>query len=98
IVIYTLSLHDALPICNVSVRLRADERDFIKQPATAQIAINAPQTADFWYGNSPNRVSGTLKASGIVQWNGAIADGWFNVYGSNLDRKSTRLNSSHVAS
>src|SRR5205814_4568785 len=35
-------------------------------------------------GNSPNRVSGTLNASGIVQWNGATADGWFNVDGSKL--------------
>src|SRR5205807_5527716 len=58
--------------------------DFIKQPATIQIAISAPQTADFWNGNSQNRVSGALDASGTIQWNGAIADGWFNVYGANL--------------
>src|SRR5438105_1929254 len=69
---------------NASIRLRAAEKDFLKQPATIQIAINAPQTADFWNGNSQNRVSGALNASGIVQWNGAIADGWFNVYGANL--------------
>ena len=71
-------------VSNASVRLRADEKDFIKQPATIQIAIDAPETADFWNGNSLNRVSGTLNASGIVQWNGAVADGWFNVYGSKL--------------
>ncbi len=71
-------------VSNASVRLRADEKDFIKQPATIQVAIDAPETADFWNGNSPNRVSGTLNASGIVQWNGAVADGWFNVYGSKL--------------
>src|SRR5437870_10081397 len=69
---------------NATVRLRADEKDYIKQPATVRIAVNAPQTADFWNGNSPNRVSGALNASGIVQWDGATADGWFNVYGSNL--------------
>ncbi|PYL87156.1 MAG: hypothetical protein DMF16_10730, partial [Verrucomicrobia bacterium] len=71
-------------VSNASVRLRADEKDFIKQPATIQVAIDSPETADFWNGNSPNRVSGTLNASGIVQWNGAVADGWFNVYGSKL--------------
>src|SRR5437868_6386975 len=71
-------------VSNASVRLRADEKDFIKQPATIQVAIDAPETADFWNGNSPNRVSGTLNASGIVQWNGAVADGGFNVYGSKL--------------
>ncbi|HEY1894207.1 MAG TPA: hypothetical protein VGG52_06610, partial [Chthoniobacterales bacterium] len=71
-------------VSNASVRLRADEKDFIKQPATIQIAIDAPETTDFWNGNSPNRVSGTLNASGIVQWNGAVADGWFTVYGSKL--------------
>ena len=60
---------------NASIRLRAAEKDFVKQPATIQIAITAPQTADFWNGNSQNRVSGALNASGIVQWNGAIADG-----------------------
>ncbi|HET7227849.1 MAG TPA: hypothetical protein VFJ55_04345, partial [Chthoniobacterales bacterium] len=69
---------------NGSMRLRADEKDFFKQPATIQVLINAPETADFWSENSPNRVSGTLNASGVVQWNGAIADGWFNVYSSNL--------------
>ena len=69
---------------NGSMRLLGGEKDFTKQPATVQLAINAPQTADFWNGNSPNRVSGMLNASGIVQWNGATADGWFNVYGSNL--------------
>jgi hypothetical protein len=71
-------------VSNASVRLRAGEKDFIKQSATIQIAIDAPQTADYWNGNSPNRVSGTLNASAIVQWNGAMADGAFNVYGSNL--------------
>src|SRR5205823_2588347 len=71
-------------VSKASVRLRADEKDFIKQPATIQIAIDAPQTADFWNGNSPNRVTGTLNAAGIVQWNGATADGWFSVYGTNL--------------
>src|SRR5258708_38602530 len=71
-------------VSNASVRLRADEKDFIKQPATIQVAIDAPETADFWNENSPNRVSGTLNASGILQWNGAVADGWFNVYGSKL--------------
>src|SRR5207249_4185945 len=71
-------------VSNASVRLRADEKDFIKQPATIQVAIDSPETADFWNGNSANRVSGTLNASGIVQWNGAVADGWFNVYGSKL--------------
>src|SRR5205085_1097294 len=71
-------------VSNASVRLRAAEKDFIKQPATIQIAIDAPETADFWNGNSPNRVSGTLNASGVVQWNGAVVDGWFNVYGSKL--------------
>src|SRR5438067_6889227 len=71
-------------VSNASVRLRADEKDFIKQPATIQVAIDSPETADFWNGNSPNRVSGTLNASGIVQWNGAVADGGFNVYGSKL--------------
>ena len=69
---------------NGSMRLRADEKDFFKQPATIQVLINAAETADFWSENSPNRVSGTLNASGVVQWNGAIADGWFNVYSSNL--------------
>jgi hypothetical protein len=67
-----------------SVRLLADEKDFTKQPAAIQFAINAPQTGDFWNGNSPNRVNGVFNASGNVQWNGAIADGWFNVYGTNF--------------
>src|SRR5207253_8622279 len=54
------------------------------QPTTIQFAINAPQTSDLWNGNSPNRVTGVFNASGSARWNGAIADGWFNVYGTNL--------------
>jgi TamB, inner membrane protein subunit of TAM complex/AsmA-like C-terminal region len=71
-----------------SVRLLADEKDFTKQPATIQFVINAPQTGDFWNGNSPNRVTGVFNASGSVRWNGAIADGWFNVYGTNLQARN----------
>ncbi|HKR54592.1 MAG TPA: translocation/assembly module TamB domain-containing protein, partial [Chthoniobacterales bacterium] len=67
-----------------SVRLLANEKDFTKQPATFQFAINAPQTGDFWNGNSPNRITGVFNASGGARWNGAIANGWFNVYGTNL--------------
>src|SRR5207244_2691544 len=78
-------------VSNASVRLRADEKDFIKQSATIQVAIDAPETADFWNGNSPNRVSGTLNASGILQWNGAVADGGFNVYGSKLQIRNLSL-------
>ncbi|PYL46691.1 MAG: hypothetical protein DMF40_11370 [Verrucomicrobia bacterium] len=71
-----------------SVRLLADEKDFTKQPATIQFAINAPQTGDFWNGDSPNHVTGVFNASGSVRWNGAVADGWFNVYGTNLQARN----------
>jgi autotransporter translocation and assembly factor TamB len=71
-----------------SVRLLADEKDFTKQPATIQFSINAPQTGDFWNGNSPNRVTGVFNASGSGRWNGAMADGWFNVYGTNLQARN----------
>ncbi len=67
-----------------SVRLLAEEKDFTKQPATIQFAINASQTGDFWNGNSPNRVTGVFNAFGNVRWNGAVADGSFNVYATNL--------------
>lgn len=71
-----------------SVRLLADEKDFTKQPATVQFAINAPQTGDFWNENLPNRVTGVFNASGSVRWNGAVADGWFNVYGTGLQARN----------
>jgi TamB, inner membrane protein subunit of TAM complex len=71
-----------------SVRLLAHEKDFTKQPATVQFAIDAPQTGDFWNENSPNRVTGVFNGSGNVQWNGAVADGWFNVYGTNLQARN----------
>ncbi len=34
-------------VSNASVRLRADEKDFIKQPATIQVAIDAPRNGRF---------------------------------------------------
>src|SRR5439155_26616799 len=83
--IYTLSLHDALPIC---------------QPCRLSVVDDARLPAGF--GSAPFDGVGrptrrtTLVAGGTRA--GRLSSLGGNVVRPSLDRKSTRLNSSHVAS
>ena len=71
-------------ILNGAVHLLANPTEFSQQPAEAEVTISAPQVGDFWATESPNRVNGTFNGLGVVRWNGSLADGSFNAYGSNF--------------
>src|SRR5690625_7299473 len=71
--IYTLSLHDALPISPVTLNSTADN-DFLITPTQLEASIN--EHTRLLILNSPSNPSGQAYSR---------------------DRKSTRLNSSHVA-
>src|SRR5690606_39543237 len=83
--LYTLSLHDALPIFavepNADMRRIAERElgkmeDFISVPATAEDTTLSEKSVDFVFA--------------------ASAFHWFDPLAFRADRKSTRLNSSHV--
>src|SRR5690349_23746489 len=73
--IYTLSLHDALPI---SLRSKS---------IAASMSI---------YTDAPPRRSNVESPSVAVEKGGSRAGGWYGACNPYIDRKSTRLNSSHV--
>src|SRR5207249_10443368 len=91
--IFTLSLHDALPICTKRGAVRINHREgpfpFLSQIATAFAADAGDKLAGSGAGCS-------LRASDFaVGFRAAVAVKLPGV--ADLDRKSTRLNSSHVS-
>ena len=54
------------------------------QPAQLDIALNAPETGDFWVANSPNKISGPLQMTGHIERKQGIVDGQVSLSGSNL--------------
>ena len=54
------------------------------QPVQLDIALNAPETGDFWAANSPNKISGPLQMTGHIQRKQGIIDGQVSLAGSNL--------------
>ena len=48
------------------------------------IALNAPETGDFWVANSPSKISGPLQMTGHIERKQGIVDGQVSLSGSNL--------------
>src|SRR5436190_1502346 len=65
-------------------RLPADPGKASSQPADLEVALNAPETSDFWAVDSPNRVSGPLQMTAQLEWKQEVANGNVSVYGSDL--------------
>src|SRR5690606_40595109 len=85
--IYTLSLHDALPICSDNSSTKAGSVDDIEIAVGKPFAISIAKVG-------PDR---TAKACLPSKISSATSNRSRPVSGSSpLDRKSTRLNSSHV--
>src|SRR5690606_41711126 len=86
--VYTLSLHDALPISGVSHKIGevhdgAAIMDWMEQEQERGITITSAATTCFWKGMDQSYPEHRIN---IIDTPGHI----------DLDRKSTRLNSSHV--
>jgi hypothetical protein len=82
-------------------RLPKDFREADKQPAKIDISINAPQLADYWKPDSPDKISGPLQANGQIEFRNGTANGQLWLYGENLrlrDLVFTQLNSQCVIS
>src|SRR5690606_41915473 len=87
--LYTLSLHDALPICTVVAALMEGTRPLLVEVQ----ALVGPAP----FGGTPRR-----QVAGIDYQRAAIVLAvlerrcGFSLHAADVDRKSTRLNSSHV--
>ncbi len=84
----TLSRGPNLVTATGAARLQPNATDLTKQPARFNVSINAPQLADFWTTPSPDRVSGALTGSANLDWNGATANGSFQIYGAGLQARN----------
>jgi TamB, inner membrane protein subunit of TAM complex len=54
------------------------------QPAELDVALSAPEAADFWVTDSPNKLSGPLQMTAQIQWRQQTANGQVSISGSNL--------------
>jgi hypothetical protein len=54
------------------------------QPLQLDITLDAPEVADFWVANSPNKVSGPLQMRGHLERKQGTLDGQVSLSGSNL--------------
>jgi autotransporter translocation and assembly factor TamB len=82
-------------------RLPKDFKDLDQQPAKIDISINAPQLADYWKPDSPDKISGPLQASGQIEFKKGIANGQLSVFSPDLrmrDLVFRELNSQCVIS
>src|SRR5207247_8926951 len=90
--IYTLSLHDALPICNV---IANDGPSFtIKANRSWTLKIKSQNAANWTYAGSNSGV----KPISDLSWSTSAGGTFVAITNSDAafaDRKSTRLNSSH---
>jgi len=64
--------------------LPAEVGKFSSQPADVDVSLNAPEAADFWVANSPDRLSGPLQLGAQIQWKQEIASGQMWLTGANL--------------
>ena len=67
-----------------SYHLPQDLRLATAQDMQVDIALSAPQLGDFWINDSPNKVSGPLRASAEVERKHGVANGGLTVFASNL--------------
>jgi hypothetical protein len=65
-------------------RLPADLQDLESQPARVDLSLNAPELADYWMADSPDKISGPLQIDGQLEWKNGIGNGQLTISGSNL--------------
>src|SRR5690242_17849330 len=87
--IYTLSLHDALPICELAEQIGAVGRVGVRAQLTEIAAVVLDRGLDAGVGRV---VEGLVAAT-----TGVVGQADLQVTGPTADRKSTRLNSSHMS-
>jgi autotransporter translocation and assembly factor TamB len=54
------------------------------QPTDLQFTLRAPQLADYWRSEAPNKVTGEMEADGNVRIRGGVANGQINLSGQQI--------------
>jgi TamB, inner membrane protein subunit of TAM complex len=72
-------------------RLPADVGKALHQPGAIELALNAPELADYWETDSPNKISGPLQGNGQVDWKEGAGNGQLSIYGANLRMRNLVL-------
>ncbi len=70
------------------IQLPGPNEKLMNQPADIQFSLNAPQLADFWQADAPNKVTGSLQGNGQVQIRNRLANGKFNLSGEEIAAKN----------
>ncbi len=65
-------------------QLPAPNEEILKQPADLQLTLRAPELADYWQSEAPNKVTGELQADGAVRVRGGVANGQVNLSGRDI--------------
>jgi autotransporter translocation and assembly factor TamB len=91
------SLDDVLGLDQVTLRRKQNELTLrgryrlpkevgkaSSQPIQMDLALNAPQAADFWATDSPNKISGPLQMTAQIERKQEVANGQVSLSGSNL--------------
>jgi len=65
-------------------KLPAEVGKASSQPAEMDVVLNAPEAADFWATDSPNKLSGPLQLTAQIGWKQQTANGQISISGSNL--------------
>ena len=70
--------------CSGTFQLPRPNEELLKQPADLQLQLRAPQLADYWQSDAPNKVTGALQADGTVRVRGGVASGQVNLFGQEI--------------
>ena len=57
-----------------------------------EFSLNAPELADFWTTNSPNKWNGPLQGSGQIEWKNGVGTGQWSVFGANVRTRDLIFN------
>ena len=72
-------------------RLPRDFHDALIQPAKINLSLNVVQLADYWIGESADKISGPLQVYGQVEWKNGAANGQLSAYGTDLRMRDLAL-------
>ncbi len=65
-------------------QLPPPEGKALEQPADLQLSFRAPQLADYWRSDAPNKVTGELQADGNLRIRKKVASGQLNLSGQDI--------------
>jgi hypothetical protein len=72
-------------------RLPADFSKREQQDGSLDVSVRAPEAADFYVADSPNKISGPVQALGQIEFKHGRADGQLSIFGSGLKARNLSI-------